>query len=98
MTTTTNGTNPHRCVECGQMKPVTDWRGHPVLIDSVPKQMTDDTAGGADAFITIAVDDGRGRDNGPTMIILTPEMAERLALELASEAYAERRFKLGTRS
>jgi hypothetical protein len=89
--TTTNST--HHCAECGQMKPVTDHVGHPVLVDSC------DPHNGADHLVMVSTFDRGDRDNNrPHVLLLTPEMADRLAVELASIAEADRRFRLETRT
>ncbi len=81
----------HYCAECGQLKPVTDWRGCPVDVTAF-----DPPDGGADPLVIVALTDNENGDNAPTLMMLTYEMADRLAVELASIAEARRQFRLET--
>ncbi len=89
--TSTNGST-HHCAECGQAKPVTDRSGHEVVVDSFRPP------GGGDDLVMISTFDRGAGDNRPHVVLLTYEMADRLAIQLASMAEGERQYRLEARS
>ena len=91
MTTTTNDSTTH-CTECGQAKPVIDRFGHQVRVDFF------NPPDGNDSLVMVSTFDRGGGDKRPHVLLLTTEMADNLAVELASMAEAERQFRLEAQS
>ena len=90
MTTTNSST--HTCTECGRLKPVTDRFGNRVQVGSYSPP------DGGDDLVMISTLDEPGGDKRLNVLLLTIEMADRLVVQLASIAEADRQFKLEAQS